>query len=134
MPAQFSVFLHLSRVLTGKNTLELDLAEAYFERMQTHLGPKLHSLLTRFAELLDQGKDPIEVVAKEIFPNSAEGPSAKLILLLWYTGGVQVPPDNDWEMQSADHYYRALVWEAIGAHAPTRSNGYFGHWKYPPQQ
>jgi hypothetical protein len=36
-------------------------------------------------------------------------------------------------MASADQYYRALVWEAIGAHPPTLSNGYYGHWKYPPE-
>ena len=27
-----------------------------------------------------------------------------------------------------------LVWDAIGAHPPTLSNGYYGHWKYPPEQ
>ena len=40
---------------------------------------------------------------------------------------------GDWEMVSADQYYRALVWDAIGAHPPTLSNGYYGHWKYPPE-
>jgi len=126
------IFVHLSCVLTGKKTVDADLARAYFGRASDHLKTDLDALLTRFNDMVTSGRDPVKAVGEDIFPSPQYGPSAKLVLLLWYIGGI-LNPANDWEMQSADQYYRALVWEAIGAHPPTNSNGYFGHWKYPPE-
>jgi hypothetical protein len=125
-------FLHLSRILTA-HALDAHLAELYLERMRDAAGSLLDDLLDRFQTLVKAGHDPLVVVRKEILPDTALGPIAKAVLLLWYIGGIQKIPGGDWEMQSADQYYRALVWEAIGAHPPTLSNGYFGHWKYPPE-
>src|SRR3989442_1465701 len=131
MPAAaVPTFLQLSRVLTAERTLPADLADVYFRRAQDHLGPKLGALLDRFATLVKGGGDPVDIVRVEILPDATHGPSARTVLLLWYIGGIQNAA-GDWEMESADQYYRALVWEAIGAHPPTLSNGYFGHWKYP---
>jgi D-sorbitol dehydrogenase-like protein len=129
---QLSIFLSLSCVLTGKRALDADLGAAYFNRARKNLGPKLETLLTRFNDLVTKGCDPIQAVREDIFPDPDNGAAARTVLLLWYTGGIR--NGKDWEMQSADQYYRALVWEAIGAHPPTLSNGYFGHWKYPPEQ
>ena len=128
-----SPFLELSRVLTGQRTLDPSLAAAYRKRALEHLGTKLAALLNRFIALKTSGRDLIEAVRTEILLDVDLGPSARLILKLWYTGGIKPTPDGDWEMQSAEQYYRALVWDAIGAHPPTLSNGYFGHWKYPAE-
>ena len=112
-------------------TLDADLADAYFQSARGNLNAKLDALLTHFDDLVTNGRDPVAAVREAILPDKEDGPSAKLILLLWYTGGIQI--GKDWDVQSADRYYRALVWEAVGAHPPTLSNGYFGHWKYPPE-
>ncbi len=131
---QLQLFLRLSSVLTAERTLPADLGETYFNRAQQNLGPKLDALLARFGALLAAGnRDPIDVVRDEIFSSADHGPVAKTILLLWYIGGIQNAA-GDWEMQSAEQYYRALVWDAISAHPPTLSNGYFGHWKYPVER
>ena len=127
-----SIFVRLSRVLTGKEALEPDLSKAYFERARAALTTNLDALLERFAALESSGKNPVDAVRDEIMPNPTFAAAAKLILLLWYIGGIK-NVSGDWDMQSADQYYRALVWDAIGAHPPTLSNGYFGHWKYPPE-
>jgi Membrane bound FAD containing D-sorbitol dehydrogenase len=127
-----SIFVRLSRALTGKEALEPDLSMAYFERARAELTTNLDTLLERFAALESSGQDPVSAVRDEIMPNPTLGSAAKLILLLWYIGGIK-NVSGDWVMQSADQYYRALVWDAIGAHPPTLSNGYFGHWKYPPE-
>lgn len=126
-------FLLLSQVLTAESSLPDDLVDAYFKRAQDQFGPLLVTLLTQFAALVKTGRDPIDIVRQDIFPDEIVGPTAKTILLLWYTGGIRNAA-GDWEMQSADQYYRALVWEAIGAHPPTLSNGYYGHWKYPAER
>jgi hypothetical protein len=125
-------FLFLSRVLTA-HFLDNGLADLYMERMREAAGSQLDDLLDRFQALVKAGHDPVGAVRDEILPDTVLGPVAKAVLLLWYIGGIQKTPNGDWEMQSADQYYRALVWEAIGAHPPTLSNGYFGHWKYPPE-
>jgi hypothetical protein len=134
MEAPQQLFLRLSSVLTAERSLPADLVEIYFERAQETLGPKLDVLLGRFGTSLATGsRDAIDIVREEILASPDHGPVAKVVLLLWYIGGMQNAA-GDWEMQSADQYYRALVWDAIGAHPPTLSNGYFGHWKYPVER
>ncbi len=118
-----SIFVRLSRV---------HLSKVYFERARAELTTNLDTLLERFAALESNGQDPVAAVRDEIMPDPTLGSAAKVILLLWYIGGIK-NVGGDWVMQSADQYYRALVWDAIGAHPPTLSNGYFGHWKYPPE-
>jgi hypothetical protein len=126
-------FLHLSQALTAENFLPADLVDAYFKRMQDNLGSQFAALLARFEFLIKTGRNPVDIVRDDILPDTNLGPTAKTILLLWYTGGIKNAA-GDWEMQSSDQYYRALVWEAIGAHPPTLSNAYYGHWKYPAER
>jgi hypothetical protein len=126
-------FDQLSAVLVGEETLPDDLAAIYFAQAKSTLKDKLSALLTRFDELLHGGKDPVTVIRDHILPDAELGATARVILALWYTGGIQNAA-GDWEVVSADRFYRALVWDAIGAHPPTLSNGYYGHWKYPPEQ
>jgi len=128
----FDEFLKLSSVLVGQK-LDVHLAEEYFEKVREADAASLDKLLDRFQERVEAGDDPVTVVKAALLPDPKLGPVARTILLLWYIGGIQNPGSGDWEMTSAEHYYRALVWEAIGAHPPTLSNGYFGHWKYPPE-
>jgi hypothetical protein len=132
--SRLKTFLDLSSVLTGHKVLPIDLGTAYFERAQQSLGNKLDALLDRYSQLIgNSGHVPIDTIRTEVVSNPDLGPPAKTVLLLWYIGGIQNAA-GDWEMQSADQYYRALVWETIGAHPPTLSNGYFGHWKYPAER
>jgi hypothetical protein len=126
-------FVRLSAVLVGEENLPGDLAAIYFAQAKADLKEKLVALLTQFDELLHGGKDPVTVMRDHIWQDADLGATAKVILALWYTGGIQNAA-GDWEVVTADRYYRALVWDAIGAHPPTLSNGYYGHWKYPPEQ
>jgi hypothetical protein len=113
--------------------VDVHLGEQYFEKVRQSDGATLDKLLDRFEERLNAGDDTATIVKDELFPDPTLGPLARTVLLLWYIGGIQNPGSGDWELTAAEHYYRALVWEAIGAHPPTLSNGYFGHWKYPPE-
>ncbi len=131
--AALASFVRLSTVLVGEENLPDDLAAIYLAQAKSTLKDKLGALLTRFDELLHGGKDAVTVIRDHILPDADFGATARVILVLWYTGGIQNAA-GDWEVVSADRYYRALVWDAIGAHPPTLSNGYYGHWKYPPEQ
>src|SRR5689334_10121883 len=123
MAATLSSFAQLSSVLTGQKSVPGDLAQLYFDRVSVDLKDQLGALLCKFDDLVKTGKDPALAVRSDLLPDPELGPSVKVILLLWYIGGIQNVA-GDWVMGSADQYYRALVWEAIGAHPPTLSNGY----------
>lgn len=124
------LFLRLSTVLTSLVNLESGAAHAHFKVAKTRLGSKLDDVLAAFAKV--ESSDDLEsAVGKQIFSDSILGPSAQLILLLWYNGGVFIDPN--WQFDSAGSYYGGLVWRAIGAHPPGLSNAYYGHWKYPAE-
>ena len=125
-------FVRLSQVLTA-SSLDSELAAAYFQILRQATGTLVETLVRRFEELVEEGCDPIVAVRDEIFSDQVLSPIAKSVVLLWYTGGIQNPESTDWVVQSPEQYYAGMVWEAIGAHPPTLSNGYFGHWKYPPE-
>jgi Membrane bound FAD containing D-sorbitol dehydrogenase len=132
MQEALASFVRLSGALVGDDQLPGDLAAAYFEHAWTALADELPALLARFADLLQAGIDPVTALRQHLLPDSRFGPPSKVILALWFNGGIKTAA-GDWAPASADSYYRALVWDVIGAHPPTLSNGYFGHWKYPPE-
>jgi hypothetical protein len=125
-------FLSLSTVLTGVDLAD-DLGTAFFAAARRKLEPKLSALLSRYDAVREKSAArPSDDDIKALLNDAELGPVARQIMLLWYVGGFETPEHN-WEVETADHFYRALVWEAIGAHAPSNSNGYFGHWRYPPE-
>src|SRR6266576_1961126 len=105
-------FLQLSGVLAAQD-LDAHLAEAYLERVHEAAGADLDMLLDLFRTRVNAGDDPVKIVKDILLPDPKLGPLARTILLLWYIGGIQNPASGDWEMMSAEHYYRALVWKAI---------------------
>jgi len=132
MSASLASFAKLCAVLVGRKNVPDDLAQVYFHRARIELKDQLDAVLGRFDDLVRAGRDPVLAVRSDLLPDAKFGATVKVILLLWYIGGIQ-NATGDWVMGSADQYYRALVWEDIGAHPPTLSNGYYGHWKYPPE-
>lgn len=132
MPGILASFTRLSAALVDARDLPADLTQAYLARSQTALGEQLDALLLRFEAAVATGQDADSVIRDVLLKDASLGPAARLILIMWYTGGIQRGPD--WDLTSPDHFYRALVWDVVGAHPPTLSNGYFGHWKYPPEQ
>jgi hypothetical protein len=128
-------FLRLSQVLTGKSELDPVLSRAYLDRLKRQpTAAAVADLLARFAEIQAAHGDVVAAVRDRIFGDSALAGVAKTTLLLWYTGGIHIPgASGKWEMESAEQFFGALVWEVIGAHAPGASTGFFGHWRYEPE-
>jgi hypothetical protein len=44
-------------------------------------------------------------------------------------------PDTSTTLQfgSPEQYFRGMMWSVIRAHPPALSGGYFGYWRYPPE-
>jgi hypothetical protein len=127
-------FLRLSQVLTGKSELDPALSRIYLDRLKRQpVELPVALLLARFAEIQGGAGDLLAAVRDRIFGDPVLAGAAKATLLLWYTGGIQTPAGK-WEMETAEQFFGALVWEAIGAYAPGASTGFFGYWRYEPER
>jgi Membrane bound FAD containing D-sorbitol dehydrogenase len=130
----FDDFLALSRILTGVQNLDATLGRQYLDRLaSTPFEPALRQILERFRGLKDDDTRA-DQVKREIVANDLLRPTVCQIILLWYTSAI---PDNlttplVLRYGTQEEYFSALGWRIMGAHVPGLSGGYFGHWRYPP--
>lgn len=127
-------FLSLSRVLTGIENLEPELGRQYLDRlMSTPFEPLLRQVLERFSKL-KRNATLVDQVRQKILRNDTLRPTACQIILLWYTSAMQDNPETPAVVRygTQEEYFSGLVWQVIGAHVPGLSGGYFGHWRYRP--
>lgn len=131
-------FIALSSVLTGKAGLDRTLAEQYLQRITVDVnGDKLKDLLKTFREIEAAGGEVLEEINQRIMNDATLGPLAQQIIVLWYTSALHSKDENGNDRfdfpDNPDHYFSGLVWQVIHAHPLGLSGGYFGHWKYPPE-
>lgn len=124
-------FRELSAVLTGFTNLSPATAARHLKTLQHALGAKpVAELLGRFRTFKGGGDQLVKQVRTELFGDAVLGPVVRQVTLLWFTGLIangDAPP----ALMSADDYFEALMWPAIGSHPPAFSDGYFGHWRNP---
>jgi hypothetical protein len=127
-----SLFCELSSVLTGEAVVAPASAERHLKALRDTVGSgQIDAILKCFGELKDQSGDIAQAVRDGLVNDPSLGPPVRKIILLWYTGLIDVgqgPPAPG----SQDDYFEALMWSAVGAHPPGLSDGYYGHWRYPP--
>lgn len=127
-------FIELSQVLVGQPRLDQELADSYLNRIRPLAphGQHLDQLIAVFKEIKAGGGNINSEIETRIMKDAALGPLAQQIIFIWYTSGVSADGEV-WQFGSAEEYFSALLWPAIRAHTPGLSGGYFGHWKYPPE-
>jgi hypothetical protein len=129
----------LSRVLTGVEDLDVTLGRQYLDRLvSSPLQLQLSAMLERFREFKKDEKLVEQVKAKIVEVDSLRATVCQIILL-WYTSTVQdnlgidpPAPSLSFRYGTPEEYFSGLVWKIIGAHPPGLSGGYFGHWRYRP--
>jgi hypothetical protein len=132
-------FLALSRILTGVEELDEKLGRKYLDRLNGGaFQPKLREVLDKFHKLR-KGDTLVKQVKEKIVGVEDLRAIACQIILLWYTSLVQdnldlqhPPPSASFSYGTQDEYFSGLAWQIIGAHPPGLSGGYFGHWRYRP--
>lgn len=124
-------FRDLSSALAGVEA-ELDLADHYLRRVRAEpFGAAIDALLDVFNRLRATSIDLEQDMRLQIVESSEFGVLAQQIVLLWYTSAFA---DGDtWKFGAPEQYFRSHIWSVIGAHPPALSGGYFGYWKYPPE-
>jgi hypothetical protein len=134
----FDDFLALSRILTGVDNLDADLGRQYLDRLNSSpFNPSLSQILKRFQELGGE-TDLVGQVKKKIVADDSLRPTVCQIILLWYTStvqdnlGMQPPAAPVMRFGTQEEYFSGMAWTIIGAHPPGLSGGYFGHWRYRP--
>ena len=70
----------------------------------------------------------------ELLKEDANAAALRQIVLLWYTGFTfSADGRSALTTTTAEAYFEGLLWRAIRAHPPGLSGGYFGHWRYGPE-
>jgi hypothetical protein len=127
-------FLALSRVLTGIENLDAELARQYLDRLTSApFEPVLHQILECFRGLKNDAT-LADQVKQKILGSDGFRPAVCQIVLLWYTSAMQDNLQTPAAMRygTQEEYFSGLAWQVIGAHVPGLSGGYFGHWRYRP--
>jgi hypothetical protein len=124
-------FIELSRILTGYE-IDVDQAGVHLDRLRsTPLVPSIQDVLKRFATLPQHSTAEVE---RTLVADAGLRPTLCQIVLLWYTSAVRDSGSDPLVLRygSEQEYFGGLVWHILGAHPPGLSGGYFGHWRYRP--
>jgi hypothetical protein len=128
-------FLTLSQALLGVPVLDQNLGCLYLDRLNsTPFSPHLREIFDRMRTFKPDSPFADQVKA-QIVASDALRPTVTQIVLLWYTSAMQ---DNttlpaNFRYGSQEEYFSGLAWQVIAAHVPGLSGGYFGHWRYRPE-
>ncbi len=128
---QLQQFRKLSVVLTGFENLEEKIIKKYFFKIKAEYSKEFDILMLQFEENLKISVSEQEAVSKLVAHDEILFELIKTIILLWYSGEFH-KRDKTITLEAED-YYNALLWKTIHAHPPGLSGGYFGYWKYKPE-
>jgi hypothetical protein len=136
-PISLQDFIKLSRVLTGFDDLESELAEQYLERCTLNVGvqPLLKPMVDALSGLAGS-RSEIEksFLAKLQADNGRLFVGAEQIIYLWYVGGFFQPGATGgppfWDYGPPEHFFNGKAWTAIGVRPPISARGHV-YWSKP---
>lgn len=126
---KLGAFLAASRLLTGEDRLDRDLAGAYLASLSEASSETLAKLLAAAARA-SAASDPAEAMKTELAADPEAAAGAKSMIYLWFSGALRFPDGPRFVSEQA--YFGGLIWRCVGAHPPALSGGYLGHWRYLP--
>ena len=124
-------FIELSEILTGCK-LDMEQGRAHFDRsLSAPLVPSIPDILKRFEKLSKRSAAQVE---RKMMADAKLRPTLCQIVLLWYTAALRDSESGPLILRYGNEqaYFGGLVWGILGAHPPGLSGGYFGHWRYRP--
>jgi hypothetical protein len=127
-------FLRLSEILTGHDDLNRNVNQLYFNKLNELFPEDFPKLLKAFqTEVESKNGDHEHLVRIHLWGNKAYRKTCQTVIRLWYNAALSAGDnDTDWP-GTPEAYYEALLWKTIDAHPPGLSGGYFGYWRYTPE-
>jgi hypothetical protein len=134
------LFLKLSAALTGFDDLDPKLGSLYYKELMKVAGPQVTALLQTFSTKVlghpasaahTASAAPEDLIRENIWNVLDFQTLSQAIINLWYTATLKLGSVT-W-VAPPEAYFDTLLWRAIEAHPPAVSGGYFGYWRYPPE-
>lgn len=126
-----TVFLGLSRALTGEQNLDARIAGELERRLRTHYATELQSLLDAFRTACT-GTKP-ELAAREALDSSEKHHKvAREVIRVWYTGQFETPFEGIDSPKTPEQWESGLLWRILQAPAPAFSKNNYGVWATKP--
>lgn len=127
------IFLEISKALTGFTDLSIKAANIYLKQLINNDRDGITQLLNHYREKSRvQADQPVKIIeaiyADSIFLKKV----CQEIIAIWYNASIINNGVTTWQAPP-EYYFDALIWKAIEAHPPAVSGGYFGYWRYAPE-
>lgn len=126
-----SIFMDASRLMTGQHEFVPRLADLY----EAHfLGQAGAAAFLQACQAALSTADPERSIKATMAGDAAMAAGGKELVHLWFVGAPGPADGKDQDYLTEETYFGALLWPVIGAHPPGLSGGYFGHWRYLPDE
>ncbi len=122
-------FFALSQVVTGEESLDRDVSDAYFKRIRSAYPDALPALLTTFRDLAGS-PDLGDALLAQLAQHKDQADVARQLVTVWYTSQFTRPDKSTDPPGDLIQYRSALLWKVIRAHAPAVSDGPYGYWEF----
>lgn len=136
------LFLAISARLTGFEVVELEgtgMTQTYFDTLSKKTAAAVLDLFFEEAAtiLALQDEQAIDAaIRSRLMPDSSYQATAKVIILMWYTGmwytGIGTSSGVASTQIDGPSYVQGLMWEAAEAHPPGAKQPGYGSWAEPP--
>ncbi len=136
------LFLAISAHLTGFEVVELEgtgMTQTYFDTLSKKTAAGVLDLFFEEAAtiLALQDEQAIDAaIRSRLMPDSSYQATAKVIILMWYTGmwytGIGTSSGVASTQIDGPSYVQGLMWEAAEAHPPGAKQPGYGSWAEPP--
>src|SRR6266487_2313400 len=122
-------FFALSQVVTGEESLDRDVSDAYFKRIRSAYPDVLPALLTTFRDLAGT-PDLGDALMTGLEQHQDQAEVARQVVSVWFTSQFTKPDKSTDPPGDVNQYRSALLWEVIRAHPPAVSAGPYGYWEF----
>jgi len=138
-PISVQDFIRVSRLLTGIDRLETELAEQYLERCSDNeqVRPLLKTLVAALPPSPQGDRKAMEEEFRKklLLEDGRLFNGAEQIIYLWYVGGFFHPNPTgkgpgSWDYGPPEHYFHGKAWSVIGVQPPMTAH-YSQYWTRP---